>query len=59
VKATPIQPTGIPRGHVGPLYPAEGRLSTYNHGIHRDEEVTPTHTLRGMYDYAATKQDKQ
>lgn len=32
MKAQKLIPSGIPKGHVGPLYPAENVLTTFNHG---------------------------
>lgn len=61
MKATPIAPKGIPIGHVGPLYPAYGQLSTYNHGVGSRTEYAEKRSrpMRGLLDYVKTKEDKQ
>lgn len=65
MKATPITPSGIPKGHVGPLYPAEGVLTTFNHGTGSrtffvddlDQKGRPTR--RAWMDLALYKEDRK
>lgn len=61
MKATPTTPSGIPKGHVGPLYPANGTLTTFNHGTSSRNDMVYERPRRGIYqdlhDYVRTRED--
>lgn len=52
MRATPIEPKGIPQGHIGPVNPGMGKAAGGVSGPKNDDADT------GIYDYAMTHADQ-